>query len=198
MKETITLEPVQIKDFNLELEGTTSLLIHKFSDAAKRDMVNKQTGKTKEKKLRDIKQEVKDSIYYLSDGNVGFPASGFKKAIVEVAPYMDTMDKKKVKGSMYVIGTENDLVPIKFKKQVVNEATVKLSGRGNVTMVRYRPEFQKWKCSLNIKYNASQITPDQIVNLTNLAGFHIGVGDWRPQCSGTYGMFRVKASGGGK
>jgi hypothetical protein len=32
----------------------------------------------------------------------------------------------------------------------------------------------------------------EIFNLFELAGFLVGVGDWRPQCNGSHGMFRVK------
>ena len=45
---------------------------------------------------------------------------------------------------------------------------------------------------VTIKYNAAQVTPDQVVELLKLAGFHIGIGGWRPQCDGQYGMFHVK------
>ena len=194
-KKEVKLEAVKIENLQINIEGTTPLIIHKFSDKAKKQMVDKQTGKTSQKKHRDIKAEVEACKYYMSKGRIGFPCGGFKKAMVEVGPYLDGLDKKKVKGSMYVIGEENNLVPIAFEEEAVNEAIVRLSGPGRTAMVRYRPEFRKWTANLNIQYNANMITPEQIVNLVNMAGFHIGVGDWRPQRDGINGMFRVCLDG---
>lgn len=57
--------------------------------------------------------------------------------------------------------------------------------------IRYRPEFKHWRVKLPIKYNADKISLEQLVNLFNLAGFGVGVGEWRPEKDGQYGMFHV-------
>ena len=151
-------------------------------------MNNIVQGKGKEKnKNRDFAAEVEEKIYYTDDGKVGFPASGFKKAIVEVAPYLDGADKKLVKGSLQIVG---NLVPLKFKTRVINKSTC-IPQRGGAPMEVWRPEFRDWTAKLDIRYNASQITPNQIVELAKLAGFHIGVGAWTPQHNGSFGMFTV-------
>jgi hypothetical protein len=59
--------------------------------------------------------------------------------------------------------------------------------------IRYRPEFTEWSVKLPIKYNADAISLDQLVNLFTLAGFGVGVGEWRPERDGQYGMFHVAA-----
>ena len=58
--------------------------------------------------------------------------------------------------------------------------------------LRYRPEFKSWSISLPIEYNADAITLEQIVNLVNLAGFGVGIGEWRPERDGQYGMFHAE------
>jgi len=58
--------------------------------------------------------------------------------------------------------------------------------------IRYRPEFDPWSVDLEIKYNAAVLSAEQIVNLVNLAGFSVGVGDWRPEKSGTHGTFHIE------
>jgi hypothetical protein len=192
-QETVTLEPIKRAEMKIRVIGETPLLSHKFSDESKQSMVDKQRQKSKQMTKRDIGAELDQAVYWLDKKKrkIGFPASAFKKAMVEVAPYLKNMDKKKAKGSFFVIGESNDLVPINYGEQVVNEAVVRLSGPSKVAFVRYRPEFRNWECELLIRFNEAQIGVEQIVALANLAGFHIGVGDWRPQCSGTYGMFKV-------
>ena len=57
--------------------------------------------------------------------------------------------------------------------------------------VRYRPEFKEWRVKLPIRYNEDAISLDQIVNLFNLGGFGVGIGEWRPEKRGVHGMFHV-------
>jgi hypothetical protein len=108
--------------------------------------------------------------------------------MVEAAPYLDGMDKKRARGSFFIIG---DIVPIKFKKQVLNKALGRDSGINHAPREIWRPEFRDWECELLIRFNEAQITPHQIIELSKLSGFHIGVGGWRPQCDGQYGMYSV-------
>ena len=191
-KIEVTINPIEIKTMDLKIKGETPLLQEKMSEKIREQLKGIQTGKGKERnKIRDLKQEVEDKIHRLANKNVGFPATGFKKAMVEVAPYLDGMDKKKAKGSFFIIGSDNDLIPIKYKKQVVNKAVGRDSGINRAPREIWRPEFQDWTCVLPIKYNSAQISPQQIVELAKLSGFHIGVGSWTPQHSGSYGMYSL-------
>ena len=188
-KQVIPITPIQIATSTLKIKGTTSMLQEKMSEKIREQLKNLVTGKGKEKnKTRDLMEEVKDKVHRTPNGKVGFPSSGFKKAMVEVAPYIDGLDKKKVRGSFFVM---EDLVPISFKKQVVNKAVGRDSGINRAPREIWRPEFNDWSCDLKIKYNSVQITLPQIVELAKLAGFHIGVGSWTPQHGGNHGMFTV-------
>ena len=59
------------------------------------------------------------------------------------------------------------------------------------TDIRIRGEFPEWSTELTVRYNASTLQPEQIINLFNVAGFAIGVGEHRPQKDGSNGMFHV-------
>ena len=186
-EKPVELLPLQLETFKVRIVGDSPLLMHKFGDSQKGAMLDKQTQKPKQKAKRDIEAEVEEATYYLN-GNEAIRAVAFKKAMVEVAPYLPGLDKKRLKGSVQVLG---DLVPLEFKEKTINEAVVKLSGPGNVSMIRFRPEFHEWGCELTIRYNSALVSNDQIINALNYAGFQIGVGDWRPQCDGSHGMFHV-------
>jgi len=58
--------------------------------------------------------------------------------------------------------------------------------------IRYRGEFKKWAVELLIRHNARVLSAEQVANLFNTAGFAIGVGEWRPQRDGSFGMFHVE------
>jgi len=188
-EEKVTISPMDLRIMKVGVRGISPLLQNKFSDEARDQILNKQTGKTSQKKNRDIKAEVESKIHKIDDKTVGFPVVGFKKAMVECAPYLEGLDKKRVRGAMHLIGDSGNLVQIDYDEMVMNEAMVQLAR--NTRSIAFRPEFRGWKATLTIRYNASLISPEQIVNLANYAGFHIGVGDWTPQHNGSFGQFEV-------
>jgi hypothetical protein len=189
--KTIDVEPIKITEMKVLVVGTTPLLMEKMSDEVANGLRDKMEGKGKDKKtVRNFEEEVKDKIHYTSEGKVGFPTSGFKKAIVEAAPYMSGMDKKLAR-SIIVLG-DGEMAEIKFKKQTINKAMGRDSGINRAPRPIWRPEFQGWSTTLTIRFNSKMITEDQIVNLLKLAWFHIGIGGWRPQCGGNHGTFTVQ------
>lgn len=60
-----------------------------------------------------------------------------------------------------------------------------------VADIRYRGEFKEWSATFQVKYNASAISLEQLVNLFNLGGFACGLGEWRPEKGGAFGMYHV-------
>ena len=58
--------------------------------------------------------------------------------------------------------------------------------------VRYRAEFSQWSCTLTIRFNARVLSGSEVVNLFQCAGFAVGVGEWRPEKNGQFGMFHVQ------
>jgi hypothetical protein len=73
------------------------------------------------------------------------------------------------------------------------EDNVRLGGK--TADLRYRPYFSGWSILLKITHNANVITQEQVVNLLNLAGFSVGIGDWRPEKDGNAGRFHVAIGG---
>jgi hypothetical protein len=44
---------------------------------------------------------------------------------------------------------------------------------------------------VRVRFNANVLSAAQIVNLFNTAGFGVGIGEWRPEKDGQFGMFHV-------
>jgi hypothetical protein len=190
-EKEVTINPLQIANMTARIVGITPYLSNKMSEKDKMSMLDKQMGKGSEKnKIRDPKQEVENKIHKLSNGDVGIPIVAIKKAMVESAPLLE-MEKKLVRGGLFILPTDGNLVPLKYKKMVVNEAITRDSGISRTPRTTFRPEFRDWSCEFTIKYNAKQVTPDQILNLLKVAGFHIGLGSWRPLTDGNFGTFTV-------
>jgi len=188
--EDVKLHRLKKKRMQVKIKGVTPLLMEKMDPTVAERYDKKKSHQTVKEDTRSEEEKLKDKIHYTEDGNIGFPAAGFKQGMVEVAPYLD-MYKKHVRGSVRVLG---NIIPIDFEKQTVNTAIGKTSGRNQSPRLIKRPEFRGWSCTLDIIYNADVLSAEQIVNLLNWAGFQQGLGGWRPECEGTYGQYEVETS----
>jgi hypothetical protein len=83
----------------------------------------------------------------------------------------------------------HNLVRIDGGEPAMREDTVRV-GMGTADL-RYRGEFADWSARLLVRYNANVLSESQILNIINVAGFAVGVGEWRPERDGSYGMFHV-------
>ena len=188
-RETVEIQPIEIAQIAVTVVGDTPLLMGKMSMDVVDAIENKKADKMTKKDKRMEEEKVDEKIHHTEDGNIGFPATAFAKGMIEVAPYIDGLDKKRVRGSIRVIG---NVIPIDFKKQTTNIAVGRSAGMTKAPRKIIRPEFRDWSCKLQIRYNKNNISAEQIVNLLNWAGFQQGVGSWRPETGGSYGQYHVK------
>lgn len=126
----------------------------------------------------------------------GFPVTAIKQAAV-MAASRNEIDVKTtaLRGAFFIDGEgELMLAEIKGSQPIVREDMVRVGGISKTADIRYRAEFKEWYMDLKVSYNKNgPITIEQIVNLINLGGFTCGIGEWRPEKNGSYGMYRVDA-----
>lgn len=170
------------------MEGST-LIMHAWSEKAKKQMRDKQQGKAAQKKeAKDPKAEFEAARYLDHKGKPVVPSIAIKCAIVDAASFAENVTKVLLRGAVFVVG---EFIPIKYEKEVMREDMVRVGGMNKVADLRYRPEYHNWSMVLPIEYNSRVITAEQVANLINLAGFSIGIGEWRPQKDGQHGRFQV-------
>lgn len=171
----------------LRLVGDSPLICHKWSEKAKKEMLDKQMKKAKTAKVaKDPQRDYEESLYALPDGGYGFPCVAFKSAAVGACRFTDGVKMTVARGAFHVVG---ELAAIEGDPSM-REDMVRV-GMGTAD-IRYRGEFKQWATNLTITYNAAALSVEQIVNLYNLAGFGVGVGEWRPEKDGSYGRFHVE------
>lgn len=193
METTITLEKIERKNVIVPVVGTTPLITNRFSEKARKQLLeslNKKKVKNKEEK--DPVAEYEASIYRLSDGRPGFPAVGFKAAIIGACRHYDSLPMTKAKISIFVHGEgAEQLVPLVGDPEM-REDYVRYGASS--TDLRYRAMFWPWSASLKITYMTSMLDLDGVIALVDAAGLG-GVGEWRPSApkssTGSYGMFEV-------
>lgn len=210
--EVIEIRPIEIKKVTVRVVGDTPLIMHAWSEKAKRMMLEAQMGIAKGKK-KEVKNPADDfirSMYWLTtmpeDGTMesfeeaiengarfGFPVTAFKQAAISAAYRMGwAKDKMSMRGAFYIDSDENGMIEIHSDTPEMREDMVKV-GMGTAD-IRYRGEFKNWYADLTISYNANgQYSLENIVNIINAGGYVCGVGEWRPERDGQNGMFHVQA-----
>lgn len=183
---TVELKPLALGHIDLPLRGTSPLIVHAWSDKAKKMMLDKQMKKASTgKQAKDPDQDYAASLYPLSaGGSHQFPSVAFKASAVRAgtdAGYKMT----DLRRAFQIPGTYVEISGV----PEMREDMVRV-GMGTAD-IRYRAQFPDWGAVLRITYNRAAISDEQIVNLFEVAGFGVGVGEWRPEKNGQYGMFEV-------
>lgn len=150
----------------------------------------------------------------------GFPVTAFKQAAISAAYRMGwAKDKMSMRGAFFLTATAHgyfagdlvidhdankvNVVPNQFRAEQllrINSDTPQMRedmvrvGMGTAD-IRYRGEFSNWWADAVIRYNVNgQYSAEQIVNILNAGGSVCGVGEWRPEKDGQYGMYHVEAA----
>ena len=207
----IEIKPINIVTTTVRIACDTPLIMHRWSEKAKRMILEKQMKKTKSS-AKEAKNPIEDfieSIYWMegkpseyteeafdeacrNGARFGFPVTAIKQATISSA-YRNglTKDMASLRGAFFIAGEGSDLLAeVKGCTPTMREDMVRV-GMG-VADIRFRGEFASWYMDLQVSYNANgAYTLDQIINLINVGGFSCGIGEWRPEKDGNYGMYHV-------
>ena len=212
---TVEIRPLDIRRVPIRIIGDSPLIVHAWSEKAKRMMLETQqkATKTKAKEVRRPFQDFVDSMYWLSEKPVGetdeelekafvkavesdnarwgFPVTAVKQAANSAAYRLGWVkNQMELRGSYFLETPDGDYFEIKGSIPEMREDMVRIGG-GSADL-RYRAEYSEWYADLILVYNASaNMTLDQIVNCIQAGGFACGVGEWRPEKDGSFGTFHV-------
>lgn len=221
VKKGIQIPEMRRDMVKLTVQGTSTLIVHQFGEKTRKQFLQKQTKKANTG--REAKDPVGDfvrSLYFMDHADpeeliekinkdkvepgadvtkyfkgvpLGFPVSGFKNAAVSACRNVEGIPMTLARGAFHIKSIENNLTEISYKKLNLREDNVRLSGKS--ADLRYRGEFVDWEADLLIELNPNALSQEQLANLIDISGFAVGIGDWRPEKNGSYGMFQVKRGG---
>lgn len=207
--ETVSVEIPQLKMETavIHVVGDTPLIVHKWSEKAKKEIRDKQMKKASTKKeAKDPVADFIDTLYWLdgepeektqegfekaiaAGARFGFPATGFKQCAIMGAYRLGADIKTTVAKAAIIIPCE--YIEIKGKAVTMREDMVKVGGISKVADIRYRAQIEEWEADIPVKYVSSVLSLEQVINLFNLGGFACGVGEWRNEKNGVFGSFHV-------
>lgn len=209
--EVIEIKPLDIRRVNVRIIGDTPLIVHAWSEKAKRQMLEAQmkTTKTKAKDVRDPYDDFIQSLYWLegkpkestpeafekavkNGAKWGFPVGAIKQAGNSAAYRMGWVKNQMALRGSYFLQTEyGEMAEIKGAIPEIREDMVRI-GMGSADL-RYRGEFKNWYMDMVLEYNASaDMTLEQILNVVNAGGYTCGIGEWRPEKDGFNGKYHIE------
>jgi hypothetical protein len=201
--KTIEIPEIKLARLTVTIEGQTPLIVHRFGERARKQIEDKQQGAARTAKPpREPRAEFLDALYVIgercehdcgdhADEHVyGFPTAGIKKALVSAGGRFADETMTILRG---VINVQGDLLQIRGSAPRMRSDTVRIDG-GKTSSIAYRPEFWPWQIDVPVVFNATLLTEAKVLNLFQLAGFSIGIGDWRPEKNGTFGQFSIKGA----
>lgn len=195
----IEIPRLDMRPVVLKLEGITPLIQHAWSEKARKQLEDSQTGKANKRKAPRVpEQEWRAAAYVIlgreeladwQPGKYYHPASAFRHAFLYGVTQLN--DSKRIPKTQATGWVFIDRDPeLQF-----DSVTLRTDIGRSPTQPIYRPQFNKWMVDLHVSYNAGVITDEQVLALFDLGGFCGGIGEWRPSSpknkSGSYGRFRV-------
>jgi len=189
-----------IQKLDLTLAGMPGsiLVVHAFSEKAKKEIRDKQQKKAKEaKEERKPQEEYLAARYLDNQGRECIPITALKKSFISAATAFDDLTKVGLRQALFVNPQDapGPLVPIETIEgdpavgaMREDAVTIGISTRG----LTYRPEYPEWRIRLTIEYNPRLISEEQLLALVDQAGWGVGICEGRPERSSALGWGRFQ------
>lgn len=192
----VSINRIDTEHMFVPIVGTSPLIIHKFSEKAKRQMLDAQQGRKSPKERRDPEADYEAAFYRTKEG-YGFPAVAFKAATISAARfYGKDVRMTDLRQMCFFKGILTDKDPQPLIEIVgeprMREDIVRLGMSG--TDLRYRPEFPEWSAQLEVVFVKSALTQESMLSLIDAGGMGVGVGEWRPERRGDFGTYQIDPS----
>jgi hypothetical protein len=193
-QKTIKVQGIQEEIINVDIEGITPILFHAFPQEIL-EVLSPKSGKAK---IPVTEAEHLDRCMYWMDPQkktFGFPADGFKKAMVRAGTMLEQSKKMAESRGMFFVQGKRDIhygfecVEIQGQYEVRRD----FGRNGTKGICIVRPSAWPWKATVQIKYISTITGPEILISMLNFAGYGVGVGAWRPEKNGDKGRFRVCA-----
>ncbi|MDI6026722.1 hypothetical protein QBK99_11020 [Corticibacterium sp. UT-5YL-CI-8] len=196
----------KFKSFRVWIVGETPIITHAWSEKAKREMLQKQVKATKAgKDARDPQADFVSSLYEMTPGVFGFPATGVKNCILSAAHKDKGIARSGVMAALWIDAEmtrvrpalagaicDMPLIRIWGSEPEMREDMVKIgSGLNKTANLAYRAQFTVWAMRVTGRFNPAVINEEALAFLIQESGFSSGLGEWRNERKGMFGAFRM-------
>ena len=209
--DVVQIKMPEFAEMKIRVYGTADLLVHKFSEKAKQQLLAKHMKEVRA--VREAKvpfDDFKGSLHVMPGREAFvnklpklktgeswkffkdtfcFPTSGFKKAMLTATKLIEGVSRPMVALNIRLLGYETPLV---YEKLRMHQAMVRVGNFPNkVPDVRFRGCFEGWSAELHVRYNTAFFNKEQIAALVEYSG-QVGLGENRPEKEGELGTFTAQ------
>lgn len=193
----VAINRIGTETLRVPIRGTAPLIVHKFSEKAKRQMLDAMQGRKTPRQAKDPDAEYEAAFYRHDDGGYGFPVIAFKAASVSACRFFGKAMPMTLARQVIFFDAEFSKADGQKLARIVGEPHMREDvtrvGQGG-TDLRYRPEFTEWSTTVDVTYVKSMLTRESVLSLIEAGGMGVGVGEWRPEKRGDFGTFEVDPS----
>lgn len=210
----VTIPGIRTNQLNVLVVGTAPLLVHRFSEKARKMILDKHMGEASAgREPKDPVANFEAARYVSSQGWDGILAGGLKAGIVDGFKKGSGVFMKDGKGGIRVKpdDVETNLVRLVLPIEPANVAErphfVNETGRvprcredivrndTGVVDIRHRPEYWPWALLLQLEFLPTVCSERQLLQAIETSGFAVGQCEHRPASpvskSGSLGTFRI-------
>lgn len=199
----IPISPVVFGEFRVAIIGTTPLIMHKFSDKARRELLLPRGTLTQMEKETTLKHEspvveAKACAETMRDRDAptlfGMPAGAVKGGLASTALRLPKVKKTEIGQLVFIPTRGGNLIPL-YGLPYLFTTMVRNSGQNRTPDVRSRIIFPVWAMEFDVRYIKPNLTEKKVLDLLHSSGMICGLGDWRPEKGkGEYGSFEIVAT----
>lgn len=184
-----------MKRIEIEIEGTTPLLMHRFTDQAAMQATSGTTQSITTDHLPP-REAAEEALYVDEKGKVIIPQPNLFRCIIDAGKFFKIGSNKiTTQKTSYIPGAAamNEIYyPLRTKNGwKVDTRPVRIPKTGG-RILRHRPCFDDWGLKFEVELEETIITEKLFREIIDAAGKRIGLGDFRPDCKGPFGKFKVK------
>lgn len=201
---SVVIEAPKFEMADIKIVGTAPYVQNKFSQKARDLMKAKQEAGTRAKKgaareAKDFQATYEAAKHISRQGWCGIPAPSFRNAMISacrIVGFKMTLAKLSVfvEADGYDADDGTPLVKI-FGDPRIHEGLVR--NATGVADIRWRPMWEEWSAVVRVRWDATQFSAQDVVNLLARAGSQVGIGEGRPDSKASngmgWGMFEVLA-----
>jgi hypothetical protein len=218
-REEVTVQPLNVQTIRFKLVGISPLMTQPMGEKARKEMLEKQMGKKKggAREPRCPEAEFLDALYWVKgsppqptiidgmprldeklvakairEGVFGVPLAGFRNAMIS-ACRNSKMRMTEASQCLFITGKHPTYAIIDGMPQMDNRIVRIGNGKKKTPMERFRPMFWPWSTEINVEFDRNMMSPDEVVNLLNIAGFYVGICEGRAERSSLgFGRWKIE------
>jgi hypothetical protein len=180
-----------------EITGITPYMQHRFSEAA--EIASGQATRRVKLDNETPRDQAEKLCYRNKEGQLYAPSTQIRAMLIEAGSNHKLKGSRKslkyaIAGALVIVEQEllildPDTNQLVSNFEVDSRPVTIPATKGKV--MKHRPRFDRWRLRFTLRVNTNIVDVATMAMLLGEGGELLGLGDWRPQRLGQYGMFFV-------